>query len=544
MAQFNPGRIRNPRQLASRMSGMDRINQIATMGHRGGGGGPSYGAPGQQRFGGPVAPHGPGAGLAESADDRIRSQGGSLAPSYGPSGLNDLYSRQPSQWQRMQDIAQRAQSGDAEGANTLEKAQQASDFGFKSDSQRLRDAVNARDKIGQVGQKTDTPDLSQRDVFGNIPKDAQVSGATEAGSNALQNFADQQQAARAPSQNDETQAEGADDTPDPFAGTAPFQFGTSYGDESVPAAAHGARLKGNLATIAEKGSEHKFNDDGSIEQFRSPTLLQNPKPGIVVPDHKLHAFLKKFAHPPKDESLVKLPEGEDETGAYDAGGIMGPTWGGANPQTLARIQGAATGGILGTGWNSTEPLRGADPESGEIYGPEEDTGVDYGPATESPEQLALERNEYAPAPSYITGLHALPAAPTKRNPQSWELPQNSPQAMFNAGREAVLNHKILYGAEPGDPDMAYLPRDTNGIHRGILEMPVNGPSAYGAQTAPTTGGTGNLINGVPAQEWFQEMANHFGDEGGPNKFANPEPGYHGDKSLWAPRTRKALKKFV
>lgn len=290
----SPNRVNSPRQLAARSPAMPEAGQLLAAGqgqqqqsypHQGYGGGGWGGqwhtaAEGRERPGYMINAH---ATLAETADDQIKRQGG-LSPSLGPSGINDLYAPDPNHevgaFARLQNSMARAQTGDTRGADLMEKAQQQQGMGNLPDAQGLKDAANTSTAIakgvGAVAPAAGTP------------------------------------AAAAPPI-----------TPPEVPGIV-----TPYGNMTATAQDQGGPVGDNMATVAEKEPETEFLPDGSTKQYTKPTLLKNPAPGIIVPNHKLRQFLARFAHPSTDESDVSMtdkgPVLQDiHSKAYDNGGVAG-----------------------------------------------------------------------------------------------------------------------------------------------------------------------------------------------------------------------------
>lgn len=252
---------------------------------------------------------------AATADDVIKRQGG-LSPSYGPSGINDLYNRaKDSAFDKLQQSRVRAQSGDSQGADMLEKAQQAQGMGFGDIARGIRNNVAARDTLGQVGGGNQNADVG--DAINQGLMDAPVG----------------------------------------------YYPPTTYDPSVVPewddstlnaeAASKGGMSDGNPIVTGEKGPETKFNQDGSIEQIDQPTVMQHPKPGVIVPNPRLQAFLKRFMHPPEDMAKVKMYAngGEVQPPHYaaddlvgDAGALAGPPLGGVGGRVKRALPAYAQGG--------------------------------------------------------------------------------------------------------------------------------------------------------------------------------------------------------
>lgn len=248
-------------------------------------------------FGGNTAGGGMGQGFkinarptaAPTADDVIRRQGG-LAPSYGPTGINGLY--EPDQhvgaWERLQNSMARANGAPAIASEqNLANKQQ-----FGNEADRLE---RANQLTGMGGAQ-------------NTQEAQNLQGA--------QNFTDQARA------RDQAQAD-----PATAANAAAKAVGDTMANFQMPAFKRGGGITPGMATVAEKEPEYEFEDSGKVDRFDKPTLLSNPPPGVVVPNHALQHFLQGYRHPSKDVSQVALPQRDNVTRdpkfpAFDRGGLM------------------------------------------------------------------------------------------------------------------------------------------------------------------------------------------------------------------------------
>lgn len=247
-------------------------------------------------FGGNTAGGGMGQGFkinarptaAPTADDVIRRQGG-LAPSYGPTGINGIY--EPDQhvgaWERLQNSMARAN-----GAPAIASEQNLAN----------KQQWNEADRLERANQLTGMGGAQ------NTQEAQNLQGA--------QNFTDQARA------RDQAQAD-----PATAANAAAKAVGDTMANFQMPAFKRGGGITPGMATVAEKEPEYEFEDSGKVDRFDKPTLLSNPPPGVVVPNHALQHFLQGYRHPSKDVSQVALPQRDNVTHdskfpAFDRGGLM------------------------------------------------------------------------------------------------------------------------------------------------------------------------------------------------------------------------------
>lgn len=476
--------------------------------------------------------------LAETGSDVIKRQGG-LSPSYGPSGINDTYNTGgiPA-WNRLQKSMRMAQEGRATDADRIERADQLQGMGLQG-GQELRNRVNFNTAALQPQPLGSVDDQS---IF-----------PTQAADNAQQN------------------AE-AYKNPEAF---DPYSDETGYvsKETNVQAAAKGGNVTGK-AVVGEAGPETKFNQDGSIDQFNKPTLLNNAKPGIIVPNPALKQFLKGYDHPPKDAVGI-MP-------AFRQGGSLGARDIGSGLQYPQEVIGLSKrgqnsmGGITNAAGTVAaplpmnpntgapmQPLKAADrfapmailppSENSAALLPEDEQFNLDGTPKRKQMQFSLPSAMVSigqPAPAYAQGgkVGQLPAyaeggsydmeeTRTDQQGNVWARNPNKPDSGIIVKRAPVNQNMRRFLHSWEDPQNSGIVQNVDAYAQGLeaigagagqegFDQTVQAPayrtpttimSRYGsgsvAQTPQTT-----VINQLPAEEFFQREANR----GGANKFSTPE----------------------
>ncbi len=477
-ARLNPLRVTHPFQIGTRgiapmatgIAGgsgaaspaavMGRFGPGGTMGGRGYGGGYPYGGGGGYGMAQPMRINAKPT-MAATADDVIRQQGG-LSPSYGPTGINSTYGPQSvGALDRLQDSKFIAENqNNPQRADDLEKAQQAESMGFKPVAQGITDNVNAANILGKTGQQATAPQWTPPPV---------PSGTTVT-----------PDAAYAPGSA-------------PSSLMAPFQ--ATANDRGGNATTKG---KPNVATVAEKEPEYDFKASGQVQRFDHPSLLVNPEPGVIVPNHDLQKFLQKFKHPSHDTATVALPNNVTHDPAFASGGMLGG--GMAMPSTPApSIPGALPTGPGGNSFtvmaHAAPTVRIATPgQPGTVGGPAYDRGGviggdqelqsflkarafdEGGDTTEQARQNAVNQ-------TWTTAKSGLKDKILKTVPHDVALRYLN-DIRTNPGNPLVLHSSVnnLLGsgdAGMGDASSVYgLPPGTN--MEGLLQALAQDPSTYGS----------------------------------------------------------------
>lgn len=524
MASRNIPRVTSPRQLADQKQLVEYLKKIGVQRAQQGYPGPSaneirnadpnatttpvvmkgggYGSGGRQpmyRFA-PRQPreHKPLA-LAETGSQVIKRQGG-LSPSYGPSGINDTYKQGPvGAWQKLQNSMAMAKSGRPADADKIERADQLQGMNMAG-AQDLRNDVNFNTAVlGNQANDTFTP-----------PLDAQAQAANAA--TAWQN----------PEQFNPYSTENG--------------MNSAYNPENeqdVMAAAKGGNVTGK-AVVGEAGPETKFNKDGSIDQFNKPTLLNNAKPGIIVPNPELKKFLGKFNHPPKDTvgvtpafgmgGSLSIPEIGSTYGpqpevigmsARGANAIGGNSWLGAAPTPELTDEDYYAMGML-------PPSRGG---RGAFEIPAQQGGIGAFGLPAFADGGSYDSNAFENNPeNFRTDAQGNTWMRNPDKPDSGILvlrapqPVNQPMRRFLQSWEDPNNSGIVQDVDAYAQNLAELQAQTaQELQTPALRTPGAISSKYGtgsvAQTAQPS-----MIEGLPSDEYFQRQANR----GGANKFAQPE----------------------
>lgn len=303
----------------------------------------------------------------DTADDVIRNQGG-LSPGFGPTGINDLYSKTAVPgWQALQnekDMASPPSRNNPNGGNNpgaadnMARIRQDKGLNLFNQAQGGRDINNQADMIGRAGAPSNWGDdlsleLPAADKGGSILPIHDALGGPPLGGAISPNAGHM----GAPVSLDALRVAGGN----PVGGGATFPGGTTLGIGSpqmlgaMGYADGGEEHDTPMATVAEKEPEYMFNNDGTMERFDKPTLLQGHKPGVIIPGHEITRLVARYRRPPKDVATVAFDDGgmmadNDDSGngatplAYKRGGSLmaGPK----EKKPLMKVSGYDDGGVM------------------------------------------------------------------------------------------------------------------------------------------------------------------------------------------------------
>jgi len=457
--------------------------------------------------------------IAETGDDIIKRQGG-LSPSYGPSGINDTYSKSGiGAFNALQNSRKRAQAGDVQGANMFDKANQYRGNGDEALAQQGFNAIKDRDVIGKSGTPAVKPTMPP--VPGIQPM--------EKPDTSWMNMDTFNGGSSSPAMDTSAYDNASPDQNDGF---------DEYGNP-IPMYAKGGKVNGT-AIMGEVGPETKFNQDGSIEQINQPMLVTKGKPGIVVPNGKLQQFLQKFNRPPKDAAIV---DGMDanayaDGGTYDGAGdpVGGPTWEGNAPVPMPNMNDPLNQDRMRMMKMRQLNISAGYPipayADGGAYGKDKPLLADTIQNQYNEENPQMPEIRYdANGEPWMADINnpghgikmpnpALNQFVNRRNVHSWEEPLRGPDTMS----QAIVNR-----AQRQQANEAYRPtaNDQGGVNI-INKYGTGSSTATGANNGNATF-TGFGGKKMDANEFFQRAANRLGEN---NQFAKVEDGFQPKKQVF------------